>query len=162
MALVASAGRVGLTSSAGVYNPWYDLDDDGDIDIFDVVRMAGSYSTSGTPFTMKAAPAYNSGGVDIRDKRGQTITFYPNVGNLETLRGFRGCMGAPWTAETFSNGALTNRATHRAGRRASEDQAMNPRVAPWCKRVMAATPSPAPQTQLFRLTSGWSRRTRSG
>jgi hypothetical protein len=39
---------VGITSSAS-YDPWCDLDDDGDIDIFDIVKMAGAYGTTGTP-----------------------------------------------------------------------------------------------------------------
>lgn len=39
---------VGLTASAP-YEPWYDLDDNGKIDIFDVVRMAGTYGTIGDP-----------------------------------------------------------------------------------------------------------------
>ena len=37
---------VGLTASAP-YDPWYDLDENGEIDIFDVVRIAGTYGTSG-------------------------------------------------------------------------------------------------------------------
>lgn len=32
-----------------VYCPWYDSDDDGDIDIFDVVDFADRYGTTGTP-----------------------------------------------------------------------------------------------------------------
>jgi hypothetical protein len=95
---------VGVTSSVGVYNPWYDLDDDGDIDIFDVVRMAGAYSTSGDPLAPKAAPAYDSGWVDIRGQRGQTITFYPNVGNLETLAWFPRVHG-----RTVDGGAVQQR-----------------------------------------------------
>jgi len=46
--LVFLLGLVGITSSAP-YDPWCDLDDDGDIDIFDIVKMAGAYGTSGTP-----------------------------------------------------------------------------------------------------------------
>ena len=37
---------VGLTASAP-YDPWYDLDENGKIDIFDVVRIAGTYGTTG-------------------------------------------------------------------------------------------------------------------
>ena len=29
------------------YDPWYDFDDDGDIDIYDIVDIAGRYGTSG-------------------------------------------------------------------------------------------------------------------
>jgi hypothetical protein len=39
---------VGLTASAP-YDPWYDLDENGAIDIFDVVRIAGTYGTTGDP-----------------------------------------------------------------------------------------------------------------
>ncbi|MGB9134190.1 MAG: hypothetical protein WCC63_01165 [Candidatus Bathyarchaeia archaeon] len=39
---------VGVTASAP-YNPWYDLDENGEIDIFDVVRIAGTYGTTGDP-----------------------------------------------------------------------------------------------------------------
>ena len=46
--LSVSLFLVGLTSSAP-YDPWIDLDDDGDIDIFDIVQMAGAYGTTGTP-----------------------------------------------------------------------------------------------------------------
>jgi len=46
--LAVSMVLVGVTSSAP-YDPWIDLDDDGDIDIFDIVKMAGAYGTSGTP-----------------------------------------------------------------------------------------------------------------
>ena len=46
--LACSMLLVGITSSAP-YDPWCDLDDDGDIDIFDIVKMAGAYGTTGTP-----------------------------------------------------------------------------------------------------------------
>lgn len=39
---------VGVTASAP-YDPWSDLDADGDIDIFDLVKIAGSYATTGDP-----------------------------------------------------------------------------------------------------------------
>jgi len=39
---------VGLTSSAP-YDSWYDLDENGKINIFDVVRLAGTYGTAGDP-----------------------------------------------------------------------------------------------------------------
>ena len=39
---------VGVTSSTP-YDAWYDFDDDGDIDIYDVVDIAGRYGTMGTP-----------------------------------------------------------------------------------------------------------------
>jgi hypothetical protein len=39
---------VGLTSSAP-YDPWYDLNESGKIDIFDVVMLASTYGTLGDP-----------------------------------------------------------------------------------------------------------------
>jgi hypothetical protein len=39
---------VSVTSSAP-YDPWADLDADGDIDIYDIVQIAGSYGTAGDP-----------------------------------------------------------------------------------------------------------------
>ena len=44
--LLSSPLVVQMTSSAA-YDPWADLDDDGDIDIFDIVDIAGRYGTKG-------------------------------------------------------------------------------------------------------------------
>jgi hypothetical protein len=46
--LLASPFLIQLTASAP-YDPWADLDDDGDIDIYDVVKIAAAYSTTGDP-----------------------------------------------------------------------------------------------------------------
>lgn len=46
--LLAPVFLVGITASAP-YEPWYDLDENGKIDIFDVVRIAGTYGTTGDP-----------------------------------------------------------------------------------------------------------------
>jgi hypothetical protein len=40
---------VELTVSYGVYDPWCDYDDDGDIDIYDATKIAGNYGTTGDP-----------------------------------------------------------------------------------------------------------------
>jgi len=45
---VASFLFVGLTSSTP-YDPWYDFNSNGEIDIFDIVDIAGRYGTTGTP-----------------------------------------------------------------------------------------------------------------
>lgn len=52
--LLTSQLLIGITTSVstrvwGEYDPWCDLDDDGDIDIFDIVNIAGRYGTTGTP-----------------------------------------------------------------------------------------------------------------
>jgi len=39
---------------AGEYSPWADLNDDGSINIFDVVWLAGRYGTTGTPLNKTA------------------------------------------------------------------------------------------------------------
>ncbi len=44
--LLSSPFVIQLTSSAP-YDPWADLDGDGDVDIFDVVDIAGRYDTKG-------------------------------------------------------------------------------------------------------------------
>lgn len=46
--LLAPIFLVGITASAP-YEPWYDLDENGKIDIFDIVRMVGTYGTTGDP-----------------------------------------------------------------------------------------------------------------
>ena len=69
---------VGYTSSIADspptgYCPWNDLDDDGDIDIFDIVGIAGRYGTSGDPHLGKAAIEYDGGWIDITDKAGECL-----------------------------------------------------------------------------------------
>jgi hypothetical protein len=36
-----------LNRAVGEYDPWYDFDEDGDIDIYDIVDIAGRYDTTG-------------------------------------------------------------------------------------------------------------------
>jgi hypothetical protein len=88
--LLVSAWLVESTSSASVYNPWYDLDDDGDIDIFDVVRMASIYGSEGIPFLSKAALAYDTGWLDISDKQGQQILLAHNLDSTDLILRIRG------------------------------------------------------------------------
>ena len=45
--LLSSLFYVGVTSSIGVYDPWADYDQDGDVDIFDVVPIGDAYGTEG-------------------------------------------------------------------------------------------------------------------
>jgi hypothetical protein len=82
--LLASMLMVGLTSSAS-YNPWYDLDDDGDIDIFDIVKIAKMYGTTGEPFVAKGAIAYDSGWVDITDKCGQHFSVPHDLNSTDMI-----------------------------------------------------------------------------
>ena len=39
----------------GLYDPWLDMNDDGEIDIFDVVMVARAYGSSGKPYNKTAA-----------------------------------------------------------------------------------------------------------
>ncbi len=50
---IGGTASVSTTGPNG-YDPWMDLDDDGDIDIFDIVKIAGAYGTSGTPLNKTA------------------------------------------------------------------------------------------------------------
>ena len=92
---------VGVTSSAD-YDPWYDLNDDGDIDIFDLRKVARLYGTSGTPINKTAllldlqervealetggfigAPAYDSDWKQI--SAGSSITLEHNCNTTDVL-----------------------------------------------------------------------------
>ncbi len=37
------------TTSTGEYDPWIDTDDDGDIDVYDIVAMCNIYGSTGAP-----------------------------------------------------------------------------------------------------------------
>jgi len=47
--LLSSVFFVGVTAVENPYDHWLDVNDDGEIDIFDVVKVAGAYGTTGTP-----------------------------------------------------------------------------------------------------------------
>jgi len=57
----------------GEYDPWCDVNDDGIINIFDVVALTSRYAKTGTP-TTKASIEYDSGWINITGKQGQYIT----------------------------------------------------------------------------------------
>ena len=69
---------VGVTSSAD-YDPWCDVNDDGIIDIVDIVSLAIRFGEEGEPFTAKAAQKYDSGWLNITDKRGQYFNVTHNL-----------------------------------------------------------------------------------
>ena len=48
-ALLASTVLISVTAQINPYDPWLDYDDDGDIDIFDVVQLTTRYGSEGTP-----------------------------------------------------------------------------------------------------------------
>lgn len=69
---------VGVTSSAE-YDPWVDLDDSGEIDIFDALTLAGVYGTSGNP--TKNVNVTNWPGV-----MNVNVTNWPSQGQSGTVR----------------------------------------------------------------------------
>ncbi len=88
--LLVSVTSSKLATTEAVYNPWYDLDNDGDIDIFDIVRMAGSYGMTGEPFSAKAAIEYESEWIDITDKAGQYFSIAHNLDSMDILVDIQG------------------------------------------------------------------------
>jgi hypothetical protein len=69
---------VGVTSSAG-YDPWCDVNDDGIIDIVDIVSLAIRFGEEGEPCAAKAAQEYDSGWLNITDKQGQYFNVTHNL-----------------------------------------------------------------------------------
>jgi hypothetical protein len=84
--LAALSFAVPLTGSnpdSRAYDPLLDMNNDGTIDIFDTIIMAGGFGGSGAPAT-KAVLLYDSGWINISDKAGQDITV---THNLDTMDG---------------------------------------------------------------------------
>jgi len=79
-----------FTTGAGSYDPWCDLDDDGDVDIFDIVTMAGIYGSEGEPFTAKAALEYDSGWINITDKAGRYFNIIHNLNTTDIIVDIQG------------------------------------------------------------------------
>ena len=83
--LLASTLRISATTSAVEYNPWYDLDGDGKITIYDVVKVTGIYGSSGEPFAALAAIEYDSGWIDITDKCGVYFNITHNLNGTDII-----------------------------------------------------------------------------
>ena len=83
-ALLISAST-SISTRSGDYDPWVDLDDDGDIDIFDIVAMAGIYGSEGEPFEAKAAIEYDSSWLNITDKCGQYFNVVHNFNSTDII-----------------------------------------------------------------------------
>jgi hypothetical protein len=71
---------VGVTTSVVEYDPWADVNNDGFIDIFDIVRVALRFNTEGEPFEAKAGCEYDSGWINITDDAGQYISIVHDLG----------------------------------------------------------------------------------
>jgi len=83
--LLPSTLLISATTSTAVYNPWYDLDGDGEITIYDVVKVTGIYHSSGDPFTALAALQYDSGWTDITDKAGQYFNITHGLNSTDII-----------------------------------------------------------------------------
>jgi hypothetical protein len=68
-----------LAQSAGDYDPWNDINDDGTIDMRDIGAVARKFGNNGVPFETKAGWAYDSGWINITDKRGQYFNITHNL-----------------------------------------------------------------------------------
>lgn len=84
--LLVSPFLVGSTASV-TYNPWADLNDDGDVDIFDVVLLAGHYSSIGIPVN-KTELLYNVSDTLRRLPRIYTLSGYQREGTWPTGDGW--------------------------------------------------------------------------
>jgi hypothetical protein len=69
----------------GEYDPWTDLNNDGEIDIFDIVQVALRFSAKGTPYVGKAAFEYDSEWMNITNKCGQYYTINHNLNNSDVM-----------------------------------------------------------------------------
>ena len=70
------------TASVGVYDPWADLDNDGDIDIYDIVYIAGIYGSEGENIT-KTSVEFDSGWINITDEAGQYFYITHNLNTID-------------------------------------------------------------------------------
>jgi hypothetical protein len=71
-----------IKASSIQYNPWADLNNDGVINILDVVAVTGIYGAKGVS-TTKAGVNYDSGWINITDKQGQVFTVTHNLDILD-------------------------------------------------------------------------------
>ena len=71
--LLTSIGFIGVTAQTQQYDPWIDINEDGDINMLDAIRFAGVYGTSGDP-------AKNVTVINWPQNIDVTITSYANNG----------------------------------------------------------------------------------
>ncbi|MGD8565963.1 MAG: hypothetical protein PVF96_06415 [Candidatus Bathyarchaeota archaeon] len=80
-----------LAQGPGDYDPWCDINDDGEIDMRDIAAVARKFGTSGTPI-IKAGMDYDSNWLDITDKAGQYFTVTHNLNKTEIIVEIQGRM----------------------------------------------------------------------
>jgi hypothetical protein len=71
------------------YDPWYDLNDDGEINLYDLTIIGTYWETSGTP-TNKASLEYESGWIDITNKAGQHFNITHNLNSTDVIVDIQG------------------------------------------------------------------------
>lgn len=77
------------SQSASDYDPWYDVNDDGTIDMRDIGGVAIKFGSSGTNIT-KASVEYDSDWIDISDKAGQYFNVTHNLNSTEIMVDIQG------------------------------------------------------------------------
>jgi len=73
------------SQSLPVYDPWCDLDDNGEVDMRDVGWVARKFGSTGDSFLTKAGLLRDSGWIDITDKAGQCYTYTHLLNNTDVL-----------------------------------------------------------------------------
>lgn len=68
--------------SVSNYNPYADINNDGVVDIYDAILLAGSYNTNGTALP-RANVVYDSGWINITDRRGQDLVITHNLNRTD-------------------------------------------------------------------------------
>jgi hypothetical protein len=77
------------SSGAWPYNPWWDITDDGKIDIDDLARVSGAFGTYGQSID-KASIQYDSGWINITDKCGQNIVVTHGLNSTDLIVDIQG------------------------------------------------------------------------
>jgi len=75
---------MGATSSLGEYDPWVDINDDGAVNVLDLILVANGLGGSGEPL-YKAALEYDSGWIDITNKVGQYFNVTHNLNSTDII-----------------------------------------------------------------------------
>lgn len=124
--LLSSTFFVGVTAQVNPYDPWVDINDDGEIDIFDIVQIAGAYGTTGTPINKTdlllellvrvqvlenqsgwlPAPVYDSGWTQI--SRSEIIVFQHGLNSTNLLVYIIGKTASDGTINQWMYGGVYN------------------------------------------------------
>ena len=75
---------VWIAGSAGDWDPWMDVDENGIVNMLDLYYVAQKYGTSGIPIT-KEAVEYDSGWINITDKCGQYFNITHNLNSTDIM-----------------------------------------------------------------------------